>query len=199
MRLKDTSKIQPQKDRVLVDIKSTIKDENGVYLGEDKSGNYIGEVVKLGPNATEDLHCPNLKEGDLAIFSEFSGHHISTEGTIKLKVIPGYDIVATVSDQNDINERTLTATADRLLISVKMTDESEDGFILNDEDAKDPKLTDLDYGVVQQVGPVTKNGIQVGQLVAYEPWCGVVVKQRRFTGDSELKLIREDDILFIAG
>lgn len=199
MRLKDTSKIQPQKDRVLVDIKTKVIDQDGLYIGEDKSGNYIGEVVKLGPNATEDPHCPNLKEGDLAIFSEFSGHHISTDTSIKLKVIPGYDIIATVSDQNNINEQTLTATADRVLVSVKMTDESEDGLVIDAEEAKDPKLTDLDYGVIIQTGPVAKMGLQVGQLVAYEPWCGTVVKQRAFTGDSELKLIREDDILFIAG
>lgn len=204
MKIKDTTKIEPQKDLVLVNVQNAAAEKDGVYLGQKDSGPenivmYLGEVEKLGPSATLDINCPGLQVGDIAMFSQFSGHHISTDGDKSLKVIPGYDITAIVSDPANISETTLTPTSDRLLVAVKMLDESEDGLVLSKEEARDPRLTDLDYATILQTGSATKLGYQVGQLVAYEPWCGVVAKSRKFTGDSELKLIREDDILFIAG
>jgi len=203
MKIKDTSKIEPQKDLVLVNVQNSVE-KDGVYLGQKKNTPeniimYLGEVEKLGPSATLDINCPGLQIGDIAMFSQFSGHHIATDNDKSLKVIPGYDITAIVSDPENISETTLTPTSDRLLVTVKMTDESEDGLILSKEESRDPRLTDLDYAIILQTGKSTKLGYRVGQLVAYEPWCGVVAKERRFTGDSELKLIREDDILFIAG
>lgn len=204
MKLKDTSNIEPLKDVVLVNVLAEATEVDGVYLGQrnstpDNVKSYFGEVEKLGPSATSDVNCPGLKQGDIAMFSEFSGHHISTANDKKLKVIPGYDIIAVVTDPTNVNETTMQVTTDRLLISVKMVDETEDGIVLSKEESRDPKLTDLDYGTILQTGPVTKLGMSVGQLVAFEPWCGTIVKSRKFTGDTELKVIREDDILFIAG
>lgn len=204
MKIKDTSKIEPQKDLVLVSVKNAVDEQDGVYLGQKEGGPediimYLGEVEKLGPSATSDTNCPGLKVGDIAMFSQFSGHHIATDKDKSLKIIPGYDINAIVLDPANLSETTLKPASDRLLISVRMVDETEDGLILSKEEARDPKLTDLDYAVIVQVGQSAKLGYKVGQLVAYEPWCGVIAKRRRFTGDSELKLIREDDILFIAG
>lgn len=202
MKLTNADNVQPQKDLVLVDIHDAILEKDGVYLGQSESkpqdiAMYFGTVKKLGPSATDDLNCPGLQEGETVMFSQFAGHHISTREDKSFKVIPGYDIVATVTDYKNIAEDNTTPTADRVLISVNFVDGTEDGLVLSEDEVKDPRLTDLDYGVVLKVGPTTKK-IQVGQLVAYEPWCGVIAKRKRSLEDAELKLIREDDILFIA-
>jgi len=202
MKLTNADNVQPQKDLVLVDIHDAILEKDGVYLGQSESkpqdiAMYFGTVRKLGPSATEDLNCPGLEAGDTVMFSQFAGHHISTREDKSYKVIPGYDIVAKVTDYKNIAENNTEPTADRVLISVNFVDGTEDGLVLSEDEVKDPRLTDLDYGIVLKVGPTTKK-IRVGQLVAYEPWCGVVAKRKRSLEDSELKLIREDDILFIA-
>ncbi len=202
MKLTNTDKVEPQKDLVLVSVFDAVLEKDGIYLGHNESkpqdiAMYFGSVEKLGPSATDDLNCPGLRIGDTAMFSQFAGHHISTREDKSYKVIPGYDIVAVVADPKDITVNTLAPTADRILVSVQFVDGSEDGLILSDSEVKDPRLTDLDYGIIEKVGP-TSTRFVVGQLVAYEPYCGVIAKHKRTLDDKELKLIREDDILFIA-
>jgi len=202
MKLANASKIEPQKDLVLISVFDAVLEKDGIYLGQNESkpqdiAMYFGSVEKLGPSATDDLNCPGLREGDTAMFSQFAGHHISTRGDKSYKVIPGYDIVAIVADPKNITVNTVDPTADRILVSVQFVDATEDGLILSDDEVKDPRLTDLDYAIIQRVGPTCTKFV-VGQLVAYEPYCGVIAKHKRSLDDEELKLIREDDILFIA-
>lgn len=202
MKLENVRDVVPMKDGVLVNVLEATKEDGGVFLGEVKSEPtdikmYFGIVEKVGPDATEDVNCPGLKAGDIGFFSEFSGHHISTREKTMHKLIPAYDIMAIVTDTKELNETTVQPTADRLLVEVMFVDQDQNGIILSDKESKDPKLKDLDYGKILSIGPVSKQGLKIGQTVAYEPYSGERIRREAGVKQPELRLIRENDILFI--
>ena len=200
MRLENTENIKPTKDLVIVDIQPREKID-GLYTGEDESTAYqiemhYGVVKALGPEATQPLHCPNLNEGDITIFSQFAGSYIATNDDKLHKIIRGYDIMATTTDLNEINETTLNPAADRILLKVHHMDVDESGLYLSGNDQKDPRLVDLNYGEILKLGP-TANGFKVGDLIAYDPYAGETIRKRGSAQESELRVIRSDDILFV--
>lgn len=201
MRLKKIDKVTPTKDRVITRILDRKVFEDGVYLGGDEDASkqnvtmYYGEVEKIGPNSTDPEHCPGLQVGDTAVFSQFAGHHIATSDNEIHKLIRGYDIMATTTDITTIDGTVLNPTADRLLLEILCVDVDEDGIVMSDADAQDPKLADLDYGKVIKIGPTCDAGYKIGDIVAYEPYAGEVVRAQGDANTPGLKIIIEDDIL----
>jgi co-chaperonin GroES (HSP10) len=198
MIVKDVKKVRPLKTNVLV---SVLEDTNELFTGEEKLsptdvGTYFAEVYACGPNAADKEHCPDIKEGDIAFFSQFSGYHISTPGNSKFKLIPSYDIMATVTITTDINKDTVTPTADRYLIEVFDNNIDEDGLVLDAKDSQDPRLQDLSFGKILKGGPSTE-GIEEGTVIAYAPYCGEKIRDSLSSEQPELRVIREDDILMI--
>lgn len=200
MRLENTENVNPTKDLVVVAIQSK-EEEDGLYTGEDEATAYqievhYGVVEALGPEVTQPPHCPNLNKGDIAIFSQFAGSYIATNDNKLHKIIRGYDIMATTTDLNRINEDTLSPATDRVLLKVYHADVDESGLYLSGDDQKDPKLVDLGYGEILKVGPTT-NGFKAGDLIAYDPYVGETIRKRGSTQELELRVIRGDDILFV--
>lgn len=202
MRLDNVKGVKPTKDGVLVDVHPLATEDDGIFIGTQESNPsdikmYFGTVEKVGPKSTDEEHCPGLKEGDIGFFSEFSGYHIATKEKTVKKLIPAYDIMAIVKDTKNLNEKTISPTSDRLLIEVKFIDTDENGIVLSAEDTKDPRLRDLDFGVALSFGPSTKGVAKKGQTVAYDPYAGEIVRRSTGVDIPELRLIREDDILFV--
>lgn len=202
MQLENVKGVTPTGSGVLVDVHEVTKEKNGIFIGEDESvptdiKMYFGTVEKVGPDATNQDACPGLKEGDVGFFSEFSGYNIASRDETPHKLIPAYDIMAIITDTKKLSADTITPTADRILISVKFLDQSESGVVLTAEDASDPRLRDLDYGKVLQQGPSTKLGFKTDCVVAYDPYAGEKVRPASGKDSPELRLIREDDILFV--
>lgn len=202
MKLKNVKSVKPLQKGVLVDVHSVSKVVDGIFTGESEFNPtdikmYFGTVEKVGPGSTEKDACPGLKEGDIGFFSEFSGYHIATDEKSMKKLIPAYDIMAIVKNTKELNKDTITPTSDRVLVEVKFLDQDEGGVILSDADAKDPKLKDLDYGTVITNGPSTKGLVKENQVVAYDPYSGEIIRKAAGISVPELRLIREDDILFI--
>lgn len=202
MKLKNTNGVKPLRDGVLVDVHEVAKEKDGIYLGSKEStptdiNMYFGTVEEVGPKSTESTACPGLKKGDIGFFSEFSGYHIAASEETTKKLIPAYDIMAIITDTKNLNETTVKPTADRYLVEVKFVDQNDEGLVLSDDDAKDPKLLDLDYGVLVKGGPVTTSGLKLDSVVAFDPNSGEVVRKAEGIDTPELRLIREDDILIV--
>lgn len=202
MQLKNVENVIPQQTNVVVNVKKVAKDKEGIYLGETAStptdiGMYFGSVISLGPNAGDEGHCPGLSKGDKAFFSEFSGYGIATNDNNFNKLIPAYDIMAIVTDENDLTINTISPTADRLLVEVCSNDKNEDGLVLTGDSAKDPRLADINYAKFLKAGPSSTQTFTEGQLVAYDPYSGEKIKPATSSDSPELRLIREADILFV--
>lgn len=200
MRLQSINKIRPMKDLVVVEIIPKELAEDEVYMGDSQPGKfqvklYNGIAESLGPNATEDLNCPNLNKGDAVIFSQFAGSYISTDDGKLHKIIRGYDIMATTTDLEKINEDTLSPTADRVLIKVQLRTIDESGLYFTD--GQDPSLVDLSYGEIIKVGPTVLDNFKKGDLIAYEPYSGETIRKKGSFKESELRVLRSDDILFV--
>ncbi len=201
MRIENVDGVIPQKDLVLVNVEPT--EIGGLYLGENEKSRvgqirlYKGTVEALGPQATDSEHCPGITIGDIAVFSQFAGGYIATNDNKLHKIIRGYDIMATTTDKDNITESTVSPTADRILVESIIQDTSEDGLILSESIARDPALTDIKYGRVLSTGPSTRGGIVHGTVIAFDIHVGEVIRDRTSDDSPELKVIREDDILFI--
>jgi co-chaperonin GroES (HSP10) len=150
----------------------------------------------MGPDATSKEHCPGLKDKDTVLFSQFAGHHVSTREDKFVKIIRGYDIMATLEDINNITDSNVHPAANRILVAAKYRDETDDGLILNVDEARDPALADLDYGVVLKKGPACELPIEVGQTVAYTTYVGECVQKQPEENVAEYRVLVEDDILF---
>ncbi len=201
MRLTSIEGIKPSTHMVLVDIIPTNEVSEDKLLIEEKESTpdeakmYFGKVVSMGPEASENGNCPGLKEGETAMFSQFAGHHIAVEGKF-VKVLRGYDIMATLENINDITASNVHPAADRILVSCKYRDESDNGLVLNEVEARDPMLADLDYGVVLSKGPSCDERIEVGQTVAFTPYVGECVKKQPEENIAEYRVLSQLDVLF---
>ncbi len=204
MQISNIENIKPLQDRVLTNLIVEQFDENELIIEDksaEKSGDqakmYFGEVLSMGPDSTDDDHCPGLKVGQTIFFSEFAGNHVSVIDSTKLvKIIRGYDIMAIVKDIKNITKDTVTPSADRIMIAAYFRDANEDGLQLSDEGAKDPKLKDLDYGVILAVGPTCKSDLKVGDIVAYDNYVGECLERHPEEGIAEYRIMNELDAIF---
>ena len=200
MKLKNADGIRPMKDLVIVDIQPKEVSNEEVYIEEEndvfKVEMYEGLVRAVGPDATDPKHCPGLKTGDIAIFSQFAGNYISTDNDVLHKVIRGYDIMATTAELHTLNEDTLNPAADRLLVKVHSRDVDESGLFIS-ENEQNPMLLDLNYGEVLKIGSEAVGRFKEGDLVAYDTYVGEAIRRRGSANEPELRVIRSDDILFV--
>ncbi len=201
MRIESIDGLVPQKDLVIVDIQP--REQGGLYLGGNEEASklhvemYYGIVDALGPQTGEPEHCPGLQTDDIAIFSQFAGSYIATNDQKLHKIIRGYDIMAITTNLEEITEETVTPMADRLLVTGLKQEVTEGGLFLNEDDSRDPRLADIRYGYVLKAGQATNGSIPIGTLVAYDMHVGEAIRAQSSDDSPELRVIREDDILFI--
>lgn len=200
MKLQNVEGIQPLKNYVVVGVKP--RELTGLYLGGNEQATktqvemYYGEVEHIGPDVDNPLHCPNLKVGDIAIFSQFAGNYIATNDSVLHKCIQGYDIMATTIDFENVNEKTLTPTADRVLIEVYEKNITDEGIYMTDEDSRDPRLADISYGTILKLGPSVGGGLKKGMKIAYEYYAGEAVREKTSDDSPELRVLMQDAIIF---
>lgn len=197
MRLKNANNIVPLRDQVVLDVNTDIFITSEIIGLSNAIQIQHGEVRKLGPDARAENACPGLKIGDTALFSEFAGYHIVTNDDIMHKLIGGHSIMATTTDISSPSVETLNPTSDRLLLEIQYTYAEEGGLVLNEEEAKDPRLQDLAYGVIKKLGPNCPDIFQEGDLVGYQPYAGETVRERGSRQEPELRVIHANDALFV--
>lgn len=155
-----------------------------------------GEVLTKGAKASLPEHCPELEVGNIAVFTEFAGYHIITKDDKMLKLIRGYDIVGKYENREDMDTDKIQPTADRVLVEEYSPDEGSD-LIFNSK-MHDPRLTDMYYGKILDVGPSVRNSaIKKGVVVAYAPYVGTIIKEQESDKVKPLKIIVEDDVLMM--
>jgi len=154
-----------------------------------------GRVLSIGPDVDSILHCKDLKVGEIALFTEFAGHYITSDDKNLYKVIRGYDIIGKMDKEYDIiNEKNLAPTGDRVLVEEIDTTIDSSGLIINESD---PTKADLLYGKVVSVSELANTlGLVKDQVVAYPPYVGTVVRHYESDKLKTLKVIVENDILF---
>ena len=192
----DITKIQPKRSLVTVKLLNLNEIYESLITQDQSSEDVIavryGKVISMGPEVDTKQNCKDLKANEIALFTEFAGYYIPTTENI-CKIIRGYDIIGKTTDVNDFNK--LTPTSDRVLIETVDISKMSSNVIL--ENASDPKLADLKYGKVIKVGPeLTDTKLKKGQLVAYAPYTGTIVRHYESEKKQELSIIVEEDILF---
>ncbi len=189
----DTAKaIVPSKGMVIVEIQ--LEDTNDVVLTAEIDNNdvsdltlYKGKVLKYAAGSKKNSEA--IKNGKLALFTEFSGYHIPVKDKL-VKIINSYDILA-YTDTMDITINGLTPSNDRLLISEYVEDT---GVILDSSVNK--RSVALKFGKVEKIGAGCSTEINVGDIVAYEKYSGEVVNKDNGNGVPELTIILKGLILF---
>ena len=200
MTINDIKTVKPKRDMVSVEIKAK-NEESGLYTGEVQDTNepkvemYFGEVVKMGPEVTDDAHCPGLKEGDKVAFSQFAGYHLITTGEARHKVLNGYNIMAILDDLDNVSEDTITPTADRLLVAIIDEGMEDEKLFISKSDKSDPRTTELVYAKVLRVGKTCKD-TKVGDLIAFSPYAGETIRFQLSSTEPELKSIMEGETIF---
>lgn len=201
MRIADIKTVKPAKDNVVV---STIEpnSDSKLFFATNKTPDTkntqlsFGRVLAIGPDALKSEHCPDLNIDDTVVYSVYAGSHIATDDLKELyKVMGGYSIMAKIEDINNVNEVTVSPTSNRLLIAVKFIDQTQAGLFISNEEAKDPRLEDLDYGVVLKTGPSCKLGYEVGDIVAYQPYAGENIRPPLSVEKPALRVLIEEDVL----
>jgi len=200
MRVDDITKVKPSKDNVVIKRKEKKKD-GGLFFPtavKDVKNTELSyaEVLAVGPTATQPEHCPGLEKGDLIVHNSLAGANIATSDRgERYKVMNGYSILALLDDIDNLNEDTVHPAANRLLLAVKFIDETDTGVVISTEEAKDPRLEDLDYGTIISVGPSCKLGYNVGDIVAYNSYAGEDIRRAESVNKPALRTLIEDDVL----
>ncbi len=201
----DVNTIEPQRDRVVVRMLNLDEIYEDLVLQQESDAVDVqaryGEVVSKGPETDLPEHCPGLNQGDLVVFTQFAGHYLPTDDTESLyKIIRGYDIVTkgemmegkTVTSKEVFD--LLEPTADRVMIEVVDLEKEEDGVILKGN--KDPRARELVYGrVLKKAKGATAIPLRKGDLIAIDPFVGVVVQEYEGDEKPELRVLVDKDIL----
>lgn len=192
MNISDVSKVNPKRDQILVEIVKVLENKDGIYLGSTTGANeislYKGIIRRVGPKVQE------LKVGQNVLFSEFAGYHVAIKDTGLFKIMDAFSVLATLEDNEEINDSNVTPTEDRVLVKVQSSLVDENGIILTGKAAQDPRLIDLSYATVLKTG-LKATDTNIGETIAYEPPCGETVRPNISQKQPELKLLREVDIL----
>jgi len=189
-----SSEITPCGINLLVSIKVTDKEIKGVKLGKQFASKtnvefYMGQVLKLGKDATNKEQCPGLQEGDFVMFNQFSGAVAATSDNYT-KVILGYDVVA-ISKEEDMNKETIIPANDRILIEVLNENLEINGVKV--EDTLDPRDKQTQRGVVLKLGSNADSDVKVGDVVFIDPYTGNLIVN---DSDLKLKVVNYRDILY---
>lgn len=201
MRVNDIKKVKPAKENIVV--KTIELDKNNeLFFAKSKTQDpknaelSFGEVISLGPNAGDPGQCPEITVGDKVVVNRYSGSHIATNELNEIyKVMIGYSVMAKLDDINKIDVDTTHPSSNRLLIAVKLVDATDGELYIPVTEASDPRLEDLDYGVIVKLGPSCKLGYKVGDIVAYPPYAGENVRAAESMDKPALRVLIEEDVL----
>jgi len=190
--------ITPLKDMVLVEIvnQEKINEDLITTAQSDEMSVAVryGKVLSLGSDVDLPEHCKGLKTEEIAAFTEFAGYFVVTKENMLLKLIRGYDIIGKCKTMKDIDKLKITPTANRVLVEEYDMDTGSD-LILTSV-ARDPRLADMFYGKIIDVGPSVKNkDLKVGIVVSYAPYVGTTIREKESDEVKPLKIIVEEDIL----
>jgi len=195
----DVKTVLPQKDRVVVRLLNLDEVYGDLVLqhqsDEERIAVRYGEVIALGPEADQPSHCPGLKVGDLVVFTQFAGAYLPTDDTESLyKIVRGYDIVGMKKEKDKGDDSKWIPTSDRLLVEIVDLTKKNDDVILNG--AQDPRLAELHYGVILKKGEEANHvNVKVGDLVAFDPYVGTVIRHYESEEQPELRMIVDFDVL----
>lgn len=204
MRVDDINTVVPSKTNVVLKIVEPSHEGTLVIpkqnMVDDKNATLIiGEVVATGADAGSAVACPGVEPGQTYAVNIFSGYHIATPDIKELyKIMDGFSLMAKLDDINNINESTVSPACERLLIAQKFVDETQGGLVLEGLDARDPKLEDLDYGLVIKFGASCKLGYKVGQIVGFPPYCGEQIRPAGGKDKPALRVLNENDVVLTA-
>ena len=196
----DINKVNPTKDIVVVKLVN-LEEIQANLLAVDHSDETdiavrYGEVISIGPDATLPEHCEGLIKGDIATFTEYSGHYVPTTDSEHLyKVVRGYDIIGKYMNVKDIeNKANAVPTGNRVLVEIIDITEQNNGIII---DNNNPTLADLTYGKILKINAsINKLKLAKNQLVAFAPYVGINIRNYESDKKKALKMIVEEDILF---
>lgn len=193
MKISNVSKISLKREYVLIEVNKVLDTSDGIYLGsvlEDANDikMYTGVVRAIGPKVKE------LKVNQTVIFQQFAGYHVAIQDKGLFKVMDENSILGIIDETDEINDGSVTPTDDRVFVKVKASLEDENGIILTGKAAQDPRLIDLSYATVIKTGQNVTDTV-IGDVVAYEPYCGEKIRPNISSNQPELKLLREADIL----
>jgi co-chaperonin GroES (HSP10) len=188
--------ISPKNYYVLAEVTELETLKNNIYQGNQQLATktnieyYYGKALKLGPTALDKEQCPELKENDNIIFSQFAGFAAATEDSF-CKAIRGSDIVAIVtSNFDDMTEKTIKPTGERILVKIIGENLIQGGIY--DDTANDPREAVTQKG---EVISCAKNADKYpkGTIVAFEPYCGNLIVNEN---NLKLKTVHSFDILY---
>lgn len=151
---------------------------------------YYGEALDLGVDADKNDQCPGLKKGDKVIFQQLGGFMVPTKDGY-CKIMDGYNIVAKMTDMENINADTVIPTGDRILVEIlgeKLVSEED----IYDDSKSDPREQDTQKGLVISCGPMADQ-LPKGTIVYFDPYCGNLIVNEE---DLMLKTVNSFDILF---
>ena len=202
MQISNADTISSCKNNVIVKVSPRSIIEDGVFLGDDGAdakgtevGLYAGDVVNIGPKATDPGECPEVETGDVAIFSKFAGTHIAVKGTDKYKVIPGSQLMGRAKHIDDIQKGDVEPYSGRLLLEIDFVDVDDNGVVLSEKDGADPRLEDVTYGTILLMGSEVED-FEIGDRVGFLPHCGETVRKPQGIKKKELKFVNYRDIEF---
>jgi co-chaperonin GroES (HSP10) len=201
MRVNDIKRVKPAKENIVVKTIELDKD-NKLFFAKSKKQDprntelSYGEVIAVGPNAGDPGQCPEITIGDKIVVNRYAGSHIATNELSEIyKVMVGYNVMAKLDDINNIDVDTTSPSSNRVLIAVKLVDATDGELYIPAEEASNPQLEDLDYGVIVKIGPSCKLGYKVGDIVAYNPYSGENVRAAESIDKPALRVLIEEDVL----
>jgi len=190
----ESKQIKPHGVNVVAEVTKLPTEQDGVFIGNTQTGSttqayYTGTAIALGDKANLKDQCPELKEGDGILFEQVAGYHVPTTDQY-CKVVRGHDIVAIVTDIDNMNTETIKPTGERILVEVVSESAIKDGVF--DGSADDPRDAATQKG---RVISCAKGAAQFepGTIVAFDPWVGNPIVN---DGKTFLKTINSFDILF---
>ena len=192
----DVNQIVPKNQNLLVSITKLDKVKDGIFDDKKIIGDsdvlpveyYVGKVLAVGEKVLDKEQCPELKLNDYVFFSQFSGYIAPTSNTFS-KIITGYDIVAILTDPNNMNTETIKPSNDRILVEIINESLVKDGIYDN---TQDPTENLTQKGKVISCG-VNAENYEVGTIVHFEPFCGSDIVRNK---EQHLKTVNSLDILF---
>jgi len=190
----ESKNVMPCNYNVLAEILLDPTEVDGVHIGQNISSKieqhyYKGKVLKVGSKAKDEEQCPEVEEGMYAVFSDLAGYPVPTEDGF-CKVVRGHDIIALISEIDNMNAETIIPTGQRILVEVIKEGVVKDGVY--DADANDAREKATQKGVVISCAKGAEQ-FEPGTIVAFEPYTGNPIH----VGDTFYKTINSFDIEFI--
>lgn len=199
--------IKPVGDKLLITLKAwPAQSVNGVFVSDSytmiRGEMYVSEVVSVG----EDVKI--VSAGDVAIFSMFSGHHVTTKSGHS-KIVSESDIITYKSKENmesplSFNPETFNPGINYILVKVEKPTEikTEGGIILDKQSdgafSKNDVVTKT--GVIIALGETNEYGKKyasatIGTTIIFDSYVGLGLNTADVASADEYLVMFANDIL----